>query len=267
MKMNPKSVLLLTLDSCRYDTFLSANIPHFRAIGRVYRAQAPSYFTYASHAAMFVGFTPGVAELREPVANPKFSKLFRLGKVGFPGLNPGGFVLSGRSVPEGFRRLDYLTLGSGAVLWFDPATPTGRSLTSDFDEIFYAGRNWGLAPQLEWLKARLSEAAWRPVFLFLNIGETHVPYFHEGATWSAEDNPCIPFQSVDRRDDCMTRQRACLEYVDRNCAWLLDAFSEATVMVTADHGDCWGEDGLWEHGISHEMTLTVPLVFRVAKQL
>ena len=33
--------------------------------------------------------------------------------------------------------------------------------------------------------------------------------------------------------------------------------------VCADHGDCWGEDGLWEHGISHPATLTVPLLLRV----
>ena len=34
-------------------------------------------------------------------------------------------------------------------------------------------------------------------------------------------------------------------------------------MLTADHGDCWGEDGLWEHGISHRRTLEVPLLMRV----
>jgi len=36
-----------------------------------------------------------------------------------------------------------------------------------------------------------------------------------------------------------------------------------TVIVCADHGDCWGEQGLWEHGISHRRTLEVPLLMRV----
>ena len=40
-------------------------------------------------------------------------------------------------------------------------------------------------------------------------------------------------------------------------------FSDATIVLTADHGDCWGEDGLWEHGISHRRTLEVPLLMRV----
>ena len=28
-------------------------------------------------------------------------------------------------------------------------------------------------------------------------------------------------------------------------------------------GDCWEENGLWEHGVSHPSTLTVPLLMRV----
>ena len=44
---------------------------------------------------------------------------------------------------------------------------------------------------------------------------------------------------------------------------LLESFRAATTVLTADHGDCWGEDGLWEHGISHRRTLEVPLLMRV----
>ena len=44
---------------------------------------------------------------------------------------------------------------------------------------------------------------------------------------------------------------------------LLESFGGATIVLTADHGDCWGEDGLWEHGISHRRTLEVPLLMRV----
>jgi hypothetical protein len=42
-----------------------------------------------------------------------------------------------------------------------------------------------------------------------------------------------------------------VEYVDGRLAGLLADFAEATTLICADHGDCWGEDGLWEHGISH----------------
>ena len=97
------------------------------------------------------------------------------------------------------------------------------------------------------------------------MGETHVPYWYDGAPWDRNDNPCVPFQrsSRERRRACRHRQRACLEHVDAQLSPLLEAFRGATIVVTADHGDCWGEDGLWEHGISHRRTLEVPLLMRV----
>ena len=90
----------------------------------------------------------------------------------------------------------------------------------------------------------------QPLLLFLNVGETHVPYWHAGALWDRDDNPCVPFQrpSQERRRTCRRRQRACLEYVDVLLAPLLEVFRDSTIVLTADHGDCWGEDGLWEQG-------------------
>ena len=64
--------------------------------------------------------------------------------------------------------------------------------------------------------------------------------------------------SRERRQTCRRRQRACLEHVDALLLPLLEGFRGATIVLTADHGDCWGEDGLWEHGISHRRTLEVP---------
>lgn len=39
-KARPESVLFITLDSCRYDTFIGAEIPNLRAVGPVYRCIA-----------------------------------------------------------------------------------------------------------------------------------------------------------------------------------------------------------------------------------
>jgi arylsulfatase A-like enzyme len=91
-----------------------------------------------------------------------------------------------------------------------------------------------------------------------------VPYYFEGANWDHNDNPGQAFQEVDRSDECRYRQRLACEYVDKQVAGLIERFKHATILVCADHGDCWGEDGLWEHGIAHPMTLTVPLMLRVA---
>jgi len=263
MGIDSSSVLFVTLDSCRYDTFAGANVPAMRKVGPVHKAQAPSHFTFGSHAAMFAGFTPGVASVAAPLINPKFGKIFKLVGAAFPGKGGEGFTLEGRNIIEGFKRLGYFTLGSGAVGWFDPSTPAAQLLISELDEFFYSGNSWSLARQLAWIEQQLAQHPRSPIFLFLNIGETHVPYYYEGAPWAREDNPCIPFQTVDRSADCHLRQCACLEFVDEALGPLLERFAGSTIMMCGDHGDCWGEDGLWEHGISHPMTLTVPLIIRL----
>jgi hypothetical protein len=253
-------VLFITLDSCRFDTFEAAGAPNLKAVAPFHKAQAPSYFTYASHSAMFVGFTPGLAGAAQPLLDPKFGKLFKIVGAGHPGKGTEGYELVGRNIVDGFRRAGYTTIGTAAMGWFDPQTATGAHLSDSFEHFHFAGAYY-LRQQMEWVQSRLAEAS-GDTFTFVNVGETHVPYWHEGATWSADDNPCRPFQTVDRSADCRVRQTACLEYADRLLAPLLHQHLDDTIIVCGDHGDCWGEDGLWEHGVMHPMTTTVPLVIR-----
>jgi hypothetical protein len=263
MELDSSSVLFVTLDSCRYDTFAGANVPAMRKVGPLHKAQAPSHFTFGSHAAMFEGFTPGMANIAAPLINPKFGKIFKLAGPAFPGKGGEGFILEGQNILEGFKRLGYVVLGSGAVSWFDPSTPASQLLIREFDEFFFPGNSWSLARQLAWIDEQMARHPRRATFLFLNVGEPHVPYYYQGAPWPRDDNPCVPFQTVDRSADCRLRQRACLEFVDEALGPLLARFAGATIVLCSDHGDCWGEDGLWEHGISHPMTLTVPLLIRL----
>jgi hypothetical protein len=263
------SVLLLSLDSCRYDTFASAHqsggIPHLAAIGPLHRALAPSYFTYGSHAAFWMGFTPGVAGSTQLWLNPKAGKLFRMVFAGHAGTDG---QLQGANLIEGFRRQGYRTIGSGAVDWFNTTSETGAVLAAPFERFHFAGNTWSLMSQLAWIDAELAATSpGQPVFLFLNVGETHVPYWHLGATWDRWPSPCVPFGGpLCSAAESARRQRACLEWVDAQLAPLLARFADATILACADHGDCWGEDGLWEHGISHPATLTVPLLLRVRGQ-
>ena len=270
--MAESNVLFITLDSCRYDTFeathAAGTIPHLTRVGPLHQAQAPSYFTYGSHAAFWMGFTPGRAELGEPMLNPKAGKLFRMAFSGHLGSADCGFQLHGANVIDGFRRQGYRTIGSGAVDWFDPSSSTGAVLGSPFESFHFAGNTWSLASQLSWIEQELTRTPNdQPVFVFLNVGETHVPYWHQDAPWPRRPSPCIAFggEACDAVESAR-RQRACLEWVDARLAPLLQRFREGTTLVCADHGDCWGEDGLWEHGISHPATLTVPMLLRYRGQ-
>jgi hypothetical protein len=261
-RVSADSVLFVTLDSCRFDTFERAEAPAMKAVGPLHRAQAPCYFTYASHSAMFVGFLPVASTAPVPLLNPKFAKLFKLTGAGFPGKGPEGYALRGRDIIDGFREAGFATLGASGIAWFDPDLATGQHLTRSFEQFrFLPGPR--AREHAGWLQDAVASSGKQDVFAFLNLSETHVPYHHEGAPWPADDNPCIPFQTVDRAADCAIRQRACVEYLDGVLTPLLEMFSHATIVVTADHGDCWGEDGLWEHGIPHPMTLTVPLLMRL----
>jgi membrane-anchored protein YejM (alkaline phosphatase superfamily) len=264
MQVQHQSALLVTLDSCRYDTFDEAEIPNLKSVGKFYRAMAPGTFTYSSHAAMFVGFTPGIAELAEPWLNPKFGKFFRIAGASYSGKPGDRFLLEGRNIADGFKRKGYLTVGSGAVSWFDPKAETGMLLSQDFNAYYYPGNTWSVRLQVSWLLEQFKRAL-KPVFAFLNVGETHVPYFHEGAAWDLS-SPCVPFSDRNDADECRRRQRACLEFVDQALQPLLETFRDASIIVCADHGDCWGEDGLWQHGFHHTKVVEVPLVFRIAEE-
>jgi len=261
----PSSVLFVTLDSCRFDTFAEARVPHLKSVGPLHRALAPAGFTYASHAAMFVGFTPWVPGTMEPYLNPKFAKIFKLVGVGFAGSGREFVQLEGRSIIDGFKRLGFATVGTGGVPWFDPASSTGRLLGADFNTFHYADGG-GLRAQLDFVDGQLARLDGHPVFLFANVGETHVPYHFEGAPWDGSSNPCRPFADDNDAEECRRRQCACLEWVDEQLAPLLNRFDGANIVVCADHGDAWGEDGVWEHGVPHPKVLEVPLLLRLVNR-
>lgn len=262
-RMSTESVLFITLDSCRYDTFVAAAAPALKAVAPVHKAQAPGYFTYASHSAMFVGFTPGATTGPVSLLNPKYAKLFKMRAGGWRTEGSHGYELDGADIIEGFANAGFRTFGTAAVGWFNPASPTGRHLSSPFQEFLYEPGPGGAERQARWLQDRLDDAAGRDVFAFLNAGETHLPYWHQGADWAADDNTCLPFQDVDRRAECEARQRACVEHLDPVLRPLVERFLGSTILICADHGDAWGEDGVWEHGVAHPSVLTVPMMIRL----
>jgi membrane-anchored protein YejM (alkaline phosphatase superfamily) len=260
----PPSILFITLDSCRYDAFVEARAPNLKSLAPLHRAQSPSHFTYGAHAAFFMGFTPGDASRQEPYVNPKYGKIFRMQGGGNPGTAPPYLILEGHNIIDGLKKNSYRTVGTGAVNWFNPQQPTGRVLSADFEAFAYAAGP-ALKKQLEWIDSKLAQVASRtPVFVFLNLAETHVPYYYDNAPWDRGYNPAAAFGTNNDAAEAWRRQVACVEWCDKLLEPLLARFANDTVIICADHGDCWGEDGLWEHGVSHEKTLEVPLLFRLA---
>lgn len=143
------SILFVTLDSCRYDTSLATQTPHIKALGPVCRAMAPGHFTYASRAAMFMGFTPGVAIATALFLNPKSAKFSKMVGEDFFGQREELILLRGCNIVDWLRRADYPTLGMAAMGWMNPVVETGRPLTKDFDGFFFYGNCHCLEEQLQ----------------------------------------------------------------------------------------------------------------------
>ena len=223
-------VLFISLDSCRYDTFYSSwrasCLPNISSVGPVHKAQSPSYlhmvvtplFGWALLLVLLVLINRGLI--------PKLANYFRMSYSGHVHSDKDdSFFLQGSNIVDGFRKLGYQTIGSGAVDWFNPSSDTGRILSTPFEHFYYAGNTWSLQRQLSWIESKLSNTPIdQPRFVFLNVGETHVPYWHEGAEWDPWPSPCIPFGG----DNCdasesSRRQRLCLEWVDKQLITFLNS--------------------------------------------
>src|SRR5437016_11919548 len=159
--MSPDNIVLLTLDSCRYDVFLDADMPFCKSLGRVRKAQAPANFTYASHQAFFEGILP-LSTDPIPYYNRYVKQLYAIQEVGETNVvkNAHLAVNSTTSFFEGLRNANYRIFGCGAMNWFKQA-----SLTSGFDEFLFTGTAANL--QVDFIISRVS-AATSPFFAFIN---------------------------------------------------------------------------------------------------
>lgn len=163
--------------------------------------------------------------------------------------------LEGRNIKHGFRQKGYVTIGTGAMNWFDPAKPAPEHLIADFDHYRFfpneeSGDGRNLEQQVEWALGVIKKTS-QPYFLFINVGETHHRYAAKG-----HDLTCDWGDAV----GCAAAQRASLEYVDRCLSEMFAELTDYFAAICGDHGDCWGEDGLWGHGFYHPCVMQVPMV-------
>src|SRR2546430_6961822 len=140
-----------------------------------------------------MGLPRVVAGGREPYVNRSHGKICRMDGGGHPGAAPPLVTLSGHNIIDGLKKIGYRTIGTGAVNWFNPARPTGRLLSADFDTFAFASGP-KLKRQIEWIDSMLGQlAAETPAFVFLNLAETHVPYYYDAAPWDPAYNPAQAF--------------------------------------------------------------------------
>jgi membrane-anchored protein YejM (alkaline phosphatase superfamily) len=254
------NLVLLTYDSCRYDVLMQARTPVLDSFATVRRASTPATFTYAAHQAFFAGILPNCDE-PIPYYNRFVKQLIGIAEVGEVRVVKDALhtVATDGTLVEGLADSGYATLGTGAMNWFRQAP-----LQRGFQQFQFTGTN--AERQVAWLVERLP--AGRPFFAFANFGETHAPYRFRGKrgvcpvdVWARRMTwPPVQTGRVGRECPAFEHQVAAAEFLDRQLGVLLSALPPQTIVVVcADHGECFGEDGYWGHGVDHPKVHEVPL--------
>src|SRR5437588_2746370 len=261
------SFLLLTYDSCRYDVLSRADTPNLDSRGQIYRAQTPGNFTYPAHQAFFSGHLPLVEE-PVPYLNRFHGQLFTLQRLTVGGGRRSlASTASTWNVPAGLGERGYQTVGAGAMNWFRQA-----SLTAGFEVFKFTGTD--ADQQIDFLLQNLDSE--RPFFGFINFGETHSPFTYAGKPapdlWPMSSDamqwPSREEGAVGEATPHFAHQVEAAEFLDSRLPRLFDSLPGPTVVVLcADHGECFGEDGYWGHGVNHPRVLEVPMaIFRLDGQ-
>jgi FkbM family methyltransferase len=262
--------LLLTYDSCRLDVLQAAHTPVLDSYAPIVAAQTPANFTYAAHQAFFVGMLPNAVEPL-PYHNRFVNQLLGLSAVGEVGVVEKGCahrIASDVNVVAGLAENGYQTVGAGAMNWFKQ-----RSLTQWFEKFAYTGTN--AAGQIEFLRREIDPA--KPFFGFVNFGETHDPFDFAGKPdrcpvevqarlieWPPVQNG-VP---VGSDSEAWQHQKRSAEFLDAQLPALFAGLPGNTIVILCgDHGEAFGEDGYWGHGVNHPVVQTVPLaIFRLDRK-
>lgn len=259
------NILLLTYDSCRFDVLVEADTPVLDSFADVVPAQTPANFTFPAHQAFFVGILPNAIE-DLPFYNRFRKQLVGLVEVGETNVARNALmtIASQGNVLTGLQREGYQVVGAGAMNWFRQ-----ESLTWGFEDFLFTGTD--ADAQIDFLVERLDLG--RRFFGFINFGETHAPFDYAGKssrcpvdvrarvmTW-----PPVEHGPVGRDNEAYRHQMEAAAFLDRRLPRLFSALPGDTIVILcADHGECFGEDGYWGHGVNHPAVLEVPLtLFRL----
>ncbi|MFD6949472.1 hypothetical protein A6A08_05050 [Nocardiopsis sp. TSRI0078] len=284
-----RSVVLVTLDSCRYDVAASAHTPNLAKLGPLLRAESPGTYTLPAHAALFNGFLPRPVSGALTLDGNTVDAVWR-SAAARPSKRHAAIPFDGPTLMAHYSEKDYRVVGAGGVTFFDSSDPA-NGLPKLFSEFHYFGRS-SRAPATP--EARVAErgedlplAHTRTLadlcleaerfFLFVNCSSTHIPYttpfspltdrnrellrhlyrLHDSQQ-AASDEKAL---TADDIEVLLGMQRRALEWADTRLGDLFSRLStqRPLVVVCADHSEEFGEGDRFGHAHPHPTVATVPL--------
>lgn len=267
-----RNVVVVVLDSLRYDVAAEAATPHLDRLGTLERRWSYASWTAPSHYNLLTGLLPHDSPVGVYASDYyqgdylRWADRLQVPDMEFKKLLPGLWL------PTYLRDvLGYATHARVSMPVLNPATGINRGFDS-----------FRLMPHHNDLGAMLDELGFAtmagPFFALLNTGETHYPYAlpdEDPSEWPVISGVHGVLKRVDAADGAITggsffdddamvrlreRQVRACTYVDGVIGRLFEELPRDTwVVVTSDHGELFGEDGYFGHGpIAHEKVNEVP---------
>lgn len=274
------NLVFVVLDSLRYDSFLSARPRWATRLGDIERRWSYASWTAPSHFNLLMGLLPHASPSHVYASEyykadfVRYTDRLHIPDMEFKHLLPSLYL------PTYLRqKLGYQT---GAMVSM-PVLNRHTPINHDFDSYELMPKHNDMGAMLD----RISFAGDRPWFWLLNVGETHYPYAlpdEDPSEWprisgvhgvfkhldsqivggqlTETPDGTAQFFDQDKLDQLRARQVRAATYVDGLLERLFDLLPANTwVVVTADHGELFGEGGYFGHGpIAHDKVFEVPFV-------
>lgn len=263
----PNHLVWIVLDSCRYDSFASARVPNMSRLGQAERRYSYASWTSPSHFVMLMGMLPHTSPqniFASEVYKNEYVKW--VDRLGIPDLAFKSF-LPGLWLPKVLQDHGYRTVARVSMPVLNPFTPLNRN----FDDYRLMSNHFDFAGIVDSVQLNTTQ----PHFFFLNVGETHYPYMlppeslpHvsgvHGVLKRMDDEGFESDKLFDasQMEFLHRQQMKCVEHVDGLVGKLMEKMPAGThFIVTADHGELFGESGYFGHGpIMHEKVFEVPFL-------
>lgn len=271
--------IIVILDSCRFDSFMAAEPKMITKLGAVEKRFSYASWTAPSHYNLLMGLVPHTSPSHVFASEYYKEDFFNFNKrLGAEGIEFAKLIPSLYLPIYLKEQMGYKTHARVSLPVLNPKTPINRG----FDSFKLMDKHNDMAAMLDTMP--FSDD--RPSFYILNVGETHYPYAKPdedpsewprisgvhgvfkhlddhivGGELQTDDAP--KFFDQEKLDTLRERQVDTVRYLDKEVfGRLFEMVPKNTwVIVTADHGELFGEEGYFGHGpIQHDKVYEVPFL-------
>jgi arylsulfatase A-like enzyme len=272
--MEGNNFVYIVLDSCRYDSFAKAHTPNIDRIGQAEQRYSFASWTSPSHFTLLMGQVPHSSP-RRVFASEVYKTQFAqwVDRLGIPNLSFKTFVPE-LCLPAALKKYGYRSIARVSMPVLNPFA----GLTRGFDDYSLMPNHNDFAGMVREMEFPADERR----FYFLNLGETHYPYMltdqelpkisgvhgiargmdallARSSDMPTEEPEFFPLETMQFLHQQQVR---CVEYIDDLVGELFTKCPPHTYfIITADHGELFGEDNYFGHGpVMHEKCFEVPFV-------